>query len=459
MSQKVGRNDPCPCGSGKKYKKCCANFDTGEVAQERKSYDGAIPRALDWLTDKHRKAVKTALETILFDNLSEDDYNALSALDQQTWQGIHINATEWLLAEGYITVKDQHRRVSDYLLGPGGPLFTVDQRNWIVQLAERPLRLYEVTDVMPGQQMTLCDVLDSKAKPVVVLENAGSTPELLGKCVGFRVMEYNGHYELSGATYPFSQLKARDVVERLNAVKKQFGRKRKGLQELISTIILRSWLEQFYAPMPMPAIRDVLSGESMLLITDYYTVNDWKALAKALETQNDVDGSPETGWSRLVDCEDGQTRSLASINIEKNPDRISVFYKAQSYADKGRPWFEAIAGNAVAYISREITDPIGAMKSMQETEKNKQTPAKPEISPEIHTQLIEQAYHRTYANWVDEPIPKLDGKTPRQAIKTSAGLERVKGLLRMYEAQEREQAAQEGRQAVSFDFLWEALGI
>lgn len=23
MNQKVGRNDPCPCGSGKKYKQCC----------------------------------------------------------------------------------------------------------------------------------------------------------------------------------------------------------------------------------------------------------------------------------------------------------------------------------------------------------------------------------------------------------------------------------------------------
>jgi preprotein translocase subunit SecA len=22
-SDKIGRNDPCPCGSGKKYKKCC----------------------------------------------------------------------------------------------------------------------------------------------------------------------------------------------------------------------------------------------------------------------------------------------------------------------------------------------------------------------------------------------------------------------------------------------------
>jgi uncharacterized protein YecA (UPF0149 family) len=23
QGKKVGRNDPCPCGSGKKYKQCC----------------------------------------------------------------------------------------------------------------------------------------------------------------------------------------------------------------------------------------------------------------------------------------------------------------------------------------------------------------------------------------------------------------------------------------------------
>jgi hypothetical protein len=26
---KAGRNDPCPCGSGKKFKKCCGNLATG----------------------------------------------------------------------------------------------------------------------------------------------------------------------------------------------------------------------------------------------------------------------------------------------------------------------------------------------------------------------------------------------------------------------------------------------
>ena len=25
ISKKIGRNEPCPCGSGKKYKKCCGS--------------------------------------------------------------------------------------------------------------------------------------------------------------------------------------------------------------------------------------------------------------------------------------------------------------------------------------------------------------------------------------------------------------------------------------------------
>jgi hypothetical protein len=32
---KVHRNDPCPCGSGKKYKKCCG---TGEHARKQRKF-------------------------------------------------------------------------------------------------------------------------------------------------------------------------------------------------------------------------------------------------------------------------------------------------------------------------------------------------------------------------------------------------------------------------------------
>ncbi|MCC6874913.1 MAG: SEC-C domain-containing protein, partial [Sandaracinaceae bacterium] len=44
----VGRNDLCPCGSGKKYKKCC--LDTDAAARSRDAApaaDGATAERLD----------------------------------------------------------------------------------------------------------------------------------------------------------------------------------------------------------------------------------------------------------------------------------------------------------------------------------------------------------------------------------------------------------------------------
>lgn len=39
---KIGRNDPCPCGSGKKYKKCCLDknkkFERATSAEFAKKY-------------------------------------------------------------------------------------------------------------------------------------------------------------------------------------------------------------------------------------------------------------------------------------------------------------------------------------------------------------------------------------------------------------------------------------
>ncbi len=36
---RVGRNDPCPCGSGKKYKKCCMKKDEERAAASRAQTD------------------------------------------------------------------------------------------------------------------------------------------------------------------------------------------------------------------------------------------------------------------------------------------------------------------------------------------------------------------------------------------------------------------------------------
>lgn len=35
MIEKVGRNEPCPCGSGKKYKQCCWTKDTTPLQKKK----------------------------------------------------------------------------------------------------------------------------------------------------------------------------------------------------------------------------------------------------------------------------------------------------------------------------------------------------------------------------------------------------------------------------------------
>ncbi len=43
--QAVGRNAPCPCGSGKKYKNCCYRTNYSEAAAPRKTIHFTEPRA------------------------------------------------------------------------------------------------------------------------------------------------------------------------------------------------------------------------------------------------------------------------------------------------------------------------------------------------------------------------------------------------------------------------------
>ena len=37
MEKTIGRNDPCPCGSGNKYKKCCLEKDTADIKTDFKA--------------------------------------------------------------------------------------------------------------------------------------------------------------------------------------------------------------------------------------------------------------------------------------------------------------------------------------------------------------------------------------------------------------------------------------
>ncbi len=64
MDKKVGRNDPCPCGSGKKFKKCC------EERLTKKKFSAEVLSAGKETGEKHVTGKAQKISTGFFQRIT-----------------------------------------------------------------------------------------------------------------------------------------------------------------------------------------------------------------------------------------------------------------------------------------------------------------------------------------------------------------------------------------------------
>jgi len=69
MNKKISRNDPCPCGSGKKYKKCCISKSKIKHSHTWMAEDGmhvvspdgpSTPEELEKMTKEYQKNIRNS---------------------------------------------------------------------------------------------------------------------------------------------------------------------------------------------------------------------------------------------------------------------------------------------------------------------------------------------------------------------------------------------------------------
>ena len=141
MPTKTSRNAPCPCGSGKKYKKCCLAKDEAAEASVAVS-EGAVARAHGWLRDHYPDEFERAIALDYFDSLTPDQFEELDELPEDLLGMVHLNAFEWVLAEGEIGLtedEDDIVPVMELVLGEGGPLMEANERRYLQLLATEPI--------------------------------------------------------------------------------------------------------------------------------------------------------------------------------------------------------------------------------------------------------------------------------------------------------------------------------
>ena len=109
--KKIGRNDPCPCGSGKKYKNCCLSYGTQSIRDrinrlvKEHGYDSTMSHILcnmyynmkkkQWLGACH------AISSILYVALSEIGYKPSLCIGEVTGNNLYFDHS-WITIDGMI---------------------------------------------------------------------------------------------------------------------------------------------------------------------------------------------------------------------------------------------------------------------------------------------------------------------------------------------------------------------
>lgn len=162
---RVGRNDPCPCGSGRKYKQCC--LPKVQASQVRSL---SLRRDDELLTARlmafgQRPAFSLDVQSA-FSRFWNGDYD-LSAIEVLGPE--HVGAfLEWYLYD-YRTTKDR-QRIVDLFAAEEGPRLTEDLRALLAEREVAYLSLYGIEAVEPEGRLEVGDLL---AGGFYTIEDAG----------------------------------------------------------------------------------------------------------------------------------------------------------------------------------------------------------------------------------------------------------------------------------------------
>ena len=417
-----------------------------------KPHDGAITIALNWLTKEYGDQMLSAYQDILV-QLLDDDW-ALEDLSQDLFEALQSNLTEWILADETLVLGGTQIRVIDLLLTKGKSLFSKAQYAWIEQYQENPLGLYDITQVRPGIGFTACNALNLYEGPIAVHEVAGSQTLRAGDLIACRMMHIGDCVEISGAVYVYTKLMSSSVRERAAQHILEIDDPQ-GLRYEIGLTLISAWLEQAIDP-PMPQMIDASSGEILQLVIDHYRIENEATLITLLN--RNLEPCSSHSWVQLDLGADQQQRPI--MEIEHNGvDALEARYRTLGQAERGKHYLEKRIKNCATFMRREVVDMQALLKSSRPAAKNKSILPEMDLDSAQLNIAIQSAMHRIYEHWADEPIPVLGNISPKEAIKTLAGLERVRGLIRSYEVSELEQAKGMNRTPISFSFLWQAIGL
>lgn len=437
---KVGRNDPCPCGSGKKYKRCCL-----QVAQAEHGLRERVIEA--------HKAVEASLMRFAFREFSDSVEDA--------W-------TEFYLGDPdgpYSSRSSDHRLFTPYFLfvwtgrwkggrpaaGIVARTFLRERPNQLTEMERRiidlslqePFSFYEVLSCRPGDGFVLRDVLTRRE--LNVKERSGSQSLRSGDMIYAQLspMESITTMAFCGPRIIPPVMKA-DIVDLRTTLQNIAGEKGGlGTADLVRfEADLRGLYLELCDSLTTPPTLCNTDGDHLLHHTITYEVGSAQVAFDALaslchissreelleEAEFDPEGvlwKVEIDWTRKGNrkMKSWDNTVLGHLRIEGRS--LVARVNSAERAARLRREIEKRLGLAAVYKSTEIVEQEELWKKARSA---KAAEPEPEQTPEM-LRVARDFMQKDMEAWPRKKLPILGGRTPLQAVKDAEGREIVESLV------------------------------
>lgn len=458
-----GRNELCPCGSGRKYKQCClgnaepAMTEKGRLAHVHNATRRAVyERVTAWSA---RELGRDWLEKSL------DAFHEMAPLAE----GEHQFLVPWLV---YHAPREERRRRSSSRVEPQSPAerFLAEEGEALSPLERESLATYirghlsvwEARRVEPGVGVELFDLLTHEIRFV---HEVRGTQNLSRWSVLLAAVVDHPEVSVFGGLHPHV-LKPGQVERVLSIVRMALGVRKRVLKPVnlraghVQFALVAAWRDAVHAARRAalePRMLQNTDGDPFLMCTDHFDILCRTSdLLDALEAIDGAQVSHTDEFEEVLFTRPGNKKhaSLGNTIVGRavvSGKKLLVQTNSEARANALRRRIEQAAGARLRFRLGERRDANDLLENPPPAARH------PEPEPPAEMQAaMREVMERMRDAWVEERVPALSGRTPRHAAASPTLRPRLVALLKEFEMHE---AARPAGERYDVGRLWRALGI
>jgi SEC-C motif/Protein of unknown function (DUF2384) len=455
---KLGRNDPCPCGSGKKYKHCCLNAGTAQAAaptdltwrRMRGLLDGSPNEMLRFTVRAYGPtAMHEAWDEFTgFEDIEFDPDTPFMQLFMPWF--FHCWAPDPVDTE--VVNKSLHGVIpTEAYLATEGPQLDPLLRRYLESVLTAPFTFFEVLACNPGTGMTLRDVMTREEHSVT--ERAASQGMQAGDLLFGQLASVDGLTMLEAFTgFVIPPMQKASIIElrtRIASAHPRITHRVLREREFDLLDLVHEIADRLFNPR-LPILRntdgDPLSPHKLVFDLEAPPQAAFDALKHLALGESDEDLLADAtrdsegklmgvrfSWKKRGNKKHAGWDNTVLGWIEIYPARLIAEVNSKARANAIRKKIEKALGAGVRYRASEIQSlekmfadrqAAGGARGGAASEESDRLARLPEVREKISEMMAAHWEH-----WVSQPLPILGNRTPMDAVKDPDGREIVESIV------------------------------